>query len=239
MSNPVADMQLFVAQEIRNGILLADDVLQTGVNTISDVLIEWARDGTVLDPYYRCNGDSMHHVGKGIVVIRVEDTINFLIRNNVSSSLSNVALDMERRVNGLTKSSTTVISLGTPLQTITNIENLSVEPFLNCNDFHSLASFENPEVQQMGNVRGISVASFRSNAEVNGIKSFNIVEGNTITTFGSTFSQYKTIGIDVQGVSDGILMQENVIDLVAGPGPVDDPQVMGIRVSAECLVSLV
>ena len=85
--NPVANMQLFVAEAILDGTLQNDPVLNTGVNTISNELIQWAKDGTVLDPYIRCNGDSMHHVGKGIVAIRVEDTINFLIRNNVSSLL--------------------------------------------------------------------------------------------------------------------------------------------------------
>lgn len=85
--NPVANMQLFVAEAILDDTLRNDPVLNTGVNTISYHLIEWAKDGTVLDPYIRCNGDSMHHVGKGIVAIRVEDTMNFSIRNNVSSLL--------------------------------------------------------------------------------------------------------------------------------------------------------
>lgn len=83
VSNPVADMQLFVAQEILEGNLHNDYVLNTGINSISNTLLEWARDGTVLDPSFRCSGDSMHHVGKGIAVIRVEETINFFVRNNV------------------------------------------------------------------------------------------------------------------------------------------------------------
>jgi len=86
VSNPVADMQLFVAQEIQAGTLSNDSVLNTGVNSISSQILEWARDGTELNPEYRCSGDSMHHVGKGVVVIRVEDTMNFFLRNNVSCS---------------------------------------------------------------------------------------------------------------------------------------------------------
>ena len=98
VGNPVANMQLFVAEQIKNGNLPVDDVLQTGVNTISDELLAWARDGGQLNPYYRCNGDVMFHVGKGIVVIRVEDTINFMIRNNVSSSLASAADELEESI---------------------------------------------------------------------------------------------------------------------------------------------
>lgn len=76
-SNPVADMQLFVASAIMDGTLVNDPVLQTGVNTLATELLVWAMDGSELDPSYRCNGDSMHHVGKGIIIIRVEETVNF------------------------------------------------------------------------------------------------------------------------------------------------------------------
>ena len=116
-------------------------------------------------------------------------------------------------------------------------------PFLDCDDFHTAASLENREIQQMGNVRAISVASFRSSSEVNGVKGFNIVEGNTISNLRSPeFPDYKTIGIDVQGVSDGMVIQENVIDVVPGAGPYNDPHVLGIRVSVKwngCRVLLV
>jgi len=110
---------------------------------------------------------------------------------------------------------------------------LSVLPFTECTDYHQGASSENPTEQQMGNVRGISVAAFRDDENVNGVPGFNIVEGNSIKNLKSVHPNYKVIGVDVQGNSGGLLMQNNVIDLVPGAGPVGDPQVTGVRVSKE------
>jgi len=91
--NVVSDMQIFVAQAILDGTLPSDDpVLQTGINTIAQSLIDWATGGYSYEPYYRCNGDSMHHVGKGIVVIRVEDTKGFRIQNNHITNVQNLSL---------------------------------------------------------------------------------------------------------------------------------------------------
>lgn len=107
---------------------------------------------------------------------------------------------------------------------------MSVLPFSDCFDYHQFASSENYGEQQMGNVRGISIAAFRDNEEINGVPGFNVVEENVIKRISSVYPEYKIIGIDVQGQSGGIVMQENEIDLVDGPGPLDDPQVIGIRV---------
>jgi len=91
--NVVADMQIFVADAIHDGLFPEDDpVLQTAINTISPELVQWATSGETYRPYYRCNGDSMHHVGKGIVIIRVEDTRGFQIVNNRIVNIENLSL---------------------------------------------------------------------------------------------------------------------------------------------------
>lgn len=92
-------------------------------------------------------------------------------------------------------------------------------PFSDCNDYHALASIENAAEQQMGNARGISIAAFRDDPQVNGVPGFNIVEDNEIRGFSSNYVQYKMIGIDIQGNSGGVLAQANTIDLVPGEGP--------------------
>jgi hypothetical protein len=93
--NVVADMQLMVAKAIHEGVLgdSTDDVLPTAVNTIHPSVVEWAESpNATFAPIYRCNGDSMHHVVKGIVVIRVEDTRGFEIRNNTIREVENLSL---------------------------------------------------------------------------------------------------------------------------------------------------
>lgn len=90
--NVVADMQIMVAKAIVDGVLKDDPLRQTLPNTISPSIIEWAEsDEIVLNPSYRCNGDAMHHVNKGIVVIRVEDTKGFTIEGNNIISVKNVS----------------------------------------------------------------------------------------------------------------------------------------------------
>lgn len=91
--NVVADMQLMVANAILDGVLVDTPEQQTGVNTIGRNLIDWASDAsTTYSPLFRCNGDSMHHVGKGIVVIRIDDTKGFTIRRNKISGIENLSV---------------------------------------------------------------------------------------------------------------------------------------------------
>jgi len=91
--NVVADMQMMVAHAIHLGYLWDEPLLQTGANTINPKQVAWAMDGTtVYEPLYRCNGDAMHHVNKGIVVIRVEDTKGFTISNNQIRNVTNLSV---------------------------------------------------------------------------------------------------------------------------------------------------
>eukprot|EP00977_Amphora_coffeiformis_P029102 scaffold38788_cov221-Amphora_coffeaeformis.AAC.2 len=81
--NVVADMQIMVAKAIHEKVLTDSDLLQTGVNTLDPSIVAWAESSNAtFEPKYRCNGDSMHHVAKGIIVIRVEDTEGFAIEKN-------------------------------------------------------------------------------------------------------------------------------------------------------------
>jgi len=90
--NVVADLQIMVAKAILDGDLANRPQAQTGVNTINPNIVAWAESGsTVYVPSYRCNGDSMHHVSKGMIVIRVEDTLGFQIQGNTIDGVINLS----------------------------------------------------------------------------------------------------------------------------------------------------
>lgn len=175
--NVVADMQIMVAKAIHDRVLEDTPLLQTGVNAIDPEVVAWAESGrTVLSPQFRCNGDSMHHVIKGMIIIRVEETRGFDIRRN----------------------------------TIANVENLSPLPYSSCFDFHTGASLENLQEQQMGNIRGISVAATRSYA-----RRASIFRGNRIHNLKSKNGRW-IIGIDCQGDTRGVEIIENEVNLKQG-----------------------
>lgn len=88
IGNVVSDMQIMVAHAINEGFL-DDTGLQLQTNTISQDIIDWASGTDSYVPKYRCNGDSMHHVSKGIIVIRIEDTKGFTISNNMINRVNN------------------------------------------------------------------------------------------------------------------------------------------------------
>jgi hypothetical protein len=80
--NANLDAQIMIGKALNQG-LLGDNILQTNVNSVGLPLIDWA-EGTNprFAPDFRCNGDSMHHVIKGSVMIRVEDCQGFMIKGN-------------------------------------------------------------------------------------------------------------------------------------------------------------
>ena len=81
--NFVADMQIMVVKAIHDGVLEDTPLLQTSVNAIDPEVVAWAESGgNALSPQFRCNGDPMHHVIKGMVIIRVEETCGFDIQRN-------------------------------------------------------------------------------------------------------------------------------------------------------------
>ena len=80
--NANLDAQIMIGKALNQG-LLGDNILQTNVNSVGLPLIDWA-EGLLpsFAPNFRCNGDSMHHVIKGSVMIRVEDCQGFMIKSN-------------------------------------------------------------------------------------------------------------------------------------------------------------
>ena len=192
--NVIADMQIMVAKAIHEGVLQDKPLLQTGVNTIDPEIIKWAESSDeVLYPKFRCNGDSMHHVVKGMIAIRVEETRGFDIRGN----------------------------------TIENLENVSPLPFSKCTDFHTGASFENAQEQQLGNVRGISVAATRPYPNRD-----STIEQNRIHNLDSENGDW-VIGIDCQGDTSGVKISDNEVNLQDGVVMSDKYLALRIRAHAD------
>jgi hypothetical protein len=199
--NVVADAQIMLANAVLEKNITYTDELQIGpVNSIDHTIVFWANgideDFKIYTPKYRCNGDSMHHVIKGVVGIRVDKVSGFTIQ----------------------------------LNEIKNLTNLSEKPFDDCNDYHFMSP-ENKNEQQLGNVRGISVAAVAGYNETRPRKrQESIVKRNSVV---GAFSEHanKIVGIDVQGVSDDILVVDNVVDLEADgvkKGPTE--KMIGLRI---------
>ena len=91
ISNVVADMQLIVSSAILDGTLVNMPARQIGPNSITQDLIDWATSGNAMTPKYVCNGDSMHHVVKGIMAIRVEDSEGISITGNIVGNVENLS----------------------------------------------------------------------------------------------------------------------------------------------------
>ena len=90
--NVVADMQIMVAKAIEDKIITSSPGLQTKPNSIDKTVIDWAQSANkTYQPEYRCNGDSMHHVGKGMTIIRVDETEGFTIKDNTIENIANLS----------------------------------------------------------------------------------------------------------------------------------------------------
>jgi hypothetical protein len=83
--NLLSDAQIMTAAAIHDRTLYKtrnDPQSLTGKNTITENIVKWATGisydlpiaTSTYDPKFRCLGDAMHHVTKGIVAIRVEET---------------------------------------------------------------------------------------------------------------------------------------------------------------------
>jgi hypothetical protein len=83
--NVVADAQIMTAKAILDGTLDSsgsNPSLLTNINTIPQSIVAWAEGipfgspptKPKYTPSYRCHGDIMHHVIKGMVGIRMEET---------------------------------------------------------------------------------------------------------------------------------------------------------------------
>lgn len=170
--NVVADSQIMVAKAIKDGMFLSEQgnpLLSTNISTIPKEIIEWAEGiptGTPLRPprylpLYRCNGDSMHHVAKGIVVIRLEQT--YVTSICFSHFIILIFVTHIHADCWIFQFPSPPYSLGFTIEnnTIDGVINLSAPAFGDCYDFHVLADAENANQCQTGNIRGISVAGTR------------------------------------------------------------------------------
>lgn len=193
--NVVADLQIMVADALNSTLPATDTNLQS-VSTIDEKIVQWAStEGATFTPEYRCNGDSMHHVSKGMVMLRMEDTNGFLIENNLFRKIENLSTP----------------AFGTD--------------FGSCTTYHAGASLENLEDQQGANVRVISISA------VAGFPSGGLsrVVNNKITHVGS-FNAELVVGIDVQGESEDMKINKNLINLQQGVGEDTNDNLIAMRI---------
>jgi len=87
--NAVLNAQLITAKAIITTSIFKDDPRnQINVNTIGFPLLDWAQGTNPTFVHkFRCNGDSMHHVIKGSIMIRVDDTQGFDIQGNTINNV--------------------------------------------------------------------------------------------------------------------------------------------------------
>ena len=184
LPNVVSNAQIMVAKAIHDNVINGTSVLQTGVNTISPQIVEWASNDTAtFSPMYRCNGDSMHHVSKGNMIIRVEDTEGFKIVNNTIAGVKNL--------------SPTPFDVGncTDFHLGASIENANEQQGGN-----------------IRGIAVAAVTGFTKNKDVNGPKQSSLILGNTIHGASSENSNV-IVGIDIQGESSDIEVDFNYVDL--------------------------
>jgi predicted transcriptional regulator len=190
------DAQIMVGKAIQQG-LLGDNILQTNVNSVGPSLIKWAEgNDPSFTPKFRCNGDSMHHVIKGSVMIRVEDCQGFKIHGN----------------------------------SIDQVEILSHSPVdLLCADFHKGASSVDYSARMIADLRGISVAAVSAYND-DRRDSNSIISHNIITNLKSESAKL-IAGIDIQGVSEGVDIEDNYVNVdpsVSRDAP--DEKCIGLRI---------
>eukprot|EP01082_Thalassiosira_pseudonana_P006261 g5838.t1 g5838 contig20:267481-269540(+) len=169
--NVITDAQIMVAKAIRDGVLVDDNILQTGVNTIDVGMIDWAMNPElVFDPKFRCNGDSMHHVVKGSIIIRVEDTQGFSIKGNTINAASVVS--------GPASSTPEYFSLFQSDNSLPDANQAS----WTCETYHFGASIEDGSEQQLANLRGISVAAVSSKVKNGNGNAIGKIDASDIQT---------------------------------------------------------
>lgn len=193
------DAQIMVAKAMNMGALMPGDILQTNVNSVAAPLISWA-EGTnpefTISDKFRCNGDSMHHVIKGSIMIRVEDCEGFDIQGN----------------------------------TLDQVEILSKGPVGMCNDFHLGAAVQDYTDRMLADLRGISVAAVSAYDETLSTgNDASFISHNTITNFKSGSAKFIG-GIDIQGASAGVNIENNYVNLDHTIGNDSSDRWVGLRI---------
>ena len=132
---------------------------------------------------HRCNGDSMHHVSKGNMIIRVEDTEGFEIVDNTITGIKN---------------------LSPPSFNVGNCADFHLGA--------SVENANEQQGGNIRGIAVAAVTGFTNNNEVNGPKQSSLIQGNSIIGAWSEHSNV-IVGIDIQGESSDIEIDFNSVDL--------------------------
>ncbi|KAG7337206.1 hypothetical protein IV203_013850 [Nitzschia inconspicua] len=197
--NIVADAQVMVANAILENNITDSPGLQVGpVNSINEKIIRWAKgvgeNDKVYTPKYRCNGDSMHHVVKGLVGIRVDKVTGADVHKNVIKNITNLS---EKPFGNCFD------------YHFTSPENAREQQLGNVRGIALSAVGGFPVTLRDENDKGTKKdAAKPNNVQPKQSKiSYNEVIG------ASSLHANKIVGIDVQGLSTDILVLNNVVDL--------------------------
>ncbi len=114
--------------------------------------------------------------------------------------------------------------------TIDNIEVLSKGPVELCVDFHKGASFLDGSDRMLADLRGISVAAVSAyDDSLSTGNDASSISHNTITNLKSQ-SANLIAGVDIQGFSEGVDIENNYVNLDATIGDMSDDKWVGLRI---------
>ncbi|KAL3797384.1 hypothetical protein HJC23_010510, partial [Cyclotella cryptica] len=192
--NVVSNAQIMVAKAIQEGILQNNPALPTHKNSIDPQMIAWAEDPTkTLDPNFRCSGASMYRV-----MIRVEDTAGFAIKDNTIDN----AFVVTSSAIATSDESNVFVPEGAAWK---------------CSSYDFGKSVIDRREQPVG-LSGISIVSIGSHQSFDlDIDYSSIIRSNSITNLNSQHAPL-IIGIDVQQVLGDVILQDNVVDLADRTG---------------------
>lgn len=159
----------------------------------------------------------MHHVIKGSIMIRVDDTRGFTINDNTINTASILS--------GPPSSSEEYFSLFESKKSLPNSNQAS----WTCESYHLGASIEDGTEQQLANVRGISVAAVSSLGTKKGKAGASTISDNVLTGFESAYANV-IVGIDIQGLSEGVIVSGNYVNLDENAGLERNDQFIACRV---------
>jgi hypothetical protein len=205
--NVVADMQIMVAKAIIDGIIQSTPQLQTIVKSLDGTISDWASSTDVTyDPQFRCNGDSMHHVVKGVAIIRVDDALGFRIDGNKIQFVNNFSppsfsncYDYHKGAN--VENADDVASL----QQSTNIRGISVSAVTGFDE--GLSSISGNDIRKLSSDNAQVIVGIDIQGKSNSISIFD----NTVNLKGGVFEDPNDefIALRLREYSDGF--ENNII----------------------------
>jgi hypothetical protein len=203
--NVVADMQIMTAKAILDGLIVDAPLHQMRANKINQTLVSWAESGDVVyKPDLRCGGDSMHHVAKGSIVIRVENTRGVLIENNTISSIVNLSpvpydgcVDLHEKLNEEDLNQRTIGNLrGISLSAVAGFAN-GAPSIVRGNRVYNLTS-RNAEI-----VVGIDIQG-----ESNGV----LIKDNVVDLGVNAKENYKHLALRLRSFVQNVTVSDNAFE---------------------------